>query len=546
MPEIQIPEPIFLERLGGEEIYGFGQDGDVTISADTTLTRDMYYDDLTINANCDLDTNGYKVFVKGTLTFADSTARIGRFTSKSTSGTLAGGSAKGTESTDTLGGRSAEQLYYVTEFNTSTSKLKLDGTDIPSITLYSGNTYTFDQASQFSVGHQIKFSETSDGTHNSGTDYTTGVTETGTLGTDAKTTLAITDSTPSTLYYFCDSHSGEGGTITVSTEEPNQFFSGANEFYNLTTALTGVKFDQTAGSYKQLKGGSGGSDGSVIHAGATGDDGGDSNWSDYQTVGADGGKGNPGNAATPGTGAVGGGVVVVIAKTVSGNGTIRADGDDATAPTQGTAGTPAPNATTPGNVNTHPGNNYSYGGNNYSYGYSYPGNNYSYPGNNYSYPGNSGSNPAFTHYHYNHYHPPSPPINNYVSPGFSHQHYHLHPGNNFTNPTNYGSNNTNYGSNNTNYGANYGSNNPNYGSNPTNYSNNPSTAHPGGAGGYAGKAKGGFNAGGGTVILVTGTKPLPGSLTLAAAAGTSGAGTATAGTVVTVYNIKATDTDPGA
>ena len=27
MPEIQIPEPIFLERLGGEEIYGFGQDG---------------------------------------------------------------------------------------------------------------------------------------------------------------------------------------------------------------------------------------------------------------------------------------------------------------------------------------------------------------------------------------------------------------------------------------------------------------------------------------------------------------------------------------
>ena len=52
-------------------------------------------------------------------------------------------------------------------------------------------------------------------------------------------------------------------------------------------------------------------------------------------------------------------------------------------------------------------------------------------------------------------------------------------------------------------------------------------------------------AGGGTVILVTGTKPLPGSLTLAAAAGTSGAGTATAGTVVTVYNIAATDTDPG-
>ena len=50
--------------------------------------------------------------------------------------------------------------------------------------------------------------------------------------------------------------------------------------------------------------------------------------------------------ATPGTGAAGGGVVVVIAKTVSGNGTIRADGDDGSAPTQGTAGTPAPDTQT--------------------------------------------------------------------------------------------------------------------------------------------------------------------------------------------------------
>ena len=132
-----------------------------------------------------------------------------------------------------------------------------------------------------------------------------------------------------------------------------------------------------------------------------------------------------------------------------------------------------------------------------------------------------------------------------MQPGFSHQHYHLHPGN--TNPTNYSTNPTNYGSNSgsnpTNYGSNFGANNA---TNPTNYGSNPSTAHPGGAGGYAGKAKGGFNAGGGTVILVTGTKPLPGSLTLAASAGTSGAGTATEGTVVTVFNIAASDTDPGA
>jgi len=37
---------------------------------------------------------------------------------------------------------------------------------------------------------------------------------------------------------------------------------------------------------------------------------------------------------------------------------------------------------------------------------------------------------------------------------------------------------------------------------------------------------------------------LPSGLTLAAAAGTGGSGSATAGTVVTVFNIAATDTDP--
>ena len=79
MPIIE-PDPIFLDRLGGDEIYGFGQDGNVTITADTTLARDMFYNDLSINSSCTLDTNGYRVFVRGTLTFTDSTSRIGRFT----------------------------------------------------------------------------------------------------------------------------------------------------------------------------------------------------------------------------------------------------------------------------------------------------------------------------------------------------------------------------------------------------------------------------------------------------------------------------------
>lgn len=441
MSEIEIPKPVLLDRLGGDEVYGFGQDGNVTLAANTTLSRDMYYNDLTINSGVTLDTNGYKVFVKGTLTFTDSTSRIGRFSNKTTAGTLKGGFAKGVAATDTLGGKSGSQ---------------------------------------------------SDSDHSA-----------------------------------------------------NEFFDGENEFFNLSTAIAGAKLDLSSDTFKFIGGGSGGADGSITANANAGADGGDSNWTDYQVVGAPGGRGASGNAATAGTGAVGGGVVAIFAKTISGDGTIRADGDDATASSDGTAGAAAPDASTPGNnysypgnTNTHPGNNYSYSGNNYSYGYSYPGNNYSYPGNNYSY---SGANPH-THYHW---HPFT--VNN-IPTGTYHYHYnHWHP------YTNYGSNPTNYGSNNTNYGANYGSNptnygsNPtNYGSNPTNYDTNPTVYHPGGAGGSGGTASDSYNAGGGTVILVSGTKPLPSGLTTAAAAGTGASGTAGAGNVVIVYNIDTDNTDPGA
>jgi len=52
----------------GSGIFGDGSDGNITISANTTLTRDMYYNNLTINAGIVLTTGGYKVFVKSTLT----------------------------------------------------------------------------------------------------------------------------------------------------------------------------------------------------------------------------------------------------------------------------------------------------------------------------------------------------------------------------------------------------------------------------------------------------------------------------------------------
>jgi len=48
--------------------YGDGSDGDVTIAGGTTLTRDMWYDNLTINNGVSLNINGWNMHVKGTLT----------------------------------------------------------------------------------------------------------------------------------------------------------------------------------------------------------------------------------------------------------------------------------------------------------------------------------------------------------------------------------------------------------------------------------------------------------------------------------------------
>ena len=73
-----------------------------------------------------------------------------------------------------------------------------------------------------------------------------------------------------------------------------------------------------------------------------------------------------------------------------------------------------------------------------------------------------------------------------------------------------------------------------------------STTNSTGAGGSGGACSEAYNAGGGTVLFVTGTKPLPSGFTTSAAAGTGGAGTSGSGTVVTVFNIDADDTDPGA
>ena len=154
-------------------------------------------------------------------------------------------------------------------------KFYIDGVVNPVLTLYRGNTYTFDQSDSSNTSHPLYFSETADGTHaqtdttytvsSSGSSYYivdgsnqpnltfyTGRTYTFSLGgtqsghplkigtsadtnshlttgvTYGETTTQFSPTTTGTYYYYCDYHSGMGGTITV-LEGASKYTSGFTE-----------------------------------------------------------------------------------------------------------------------------------------------------------------------------------------------------------------------------------------------------------------------------------------------------------------------------
>lgn len=54
--------------------FGDGSDGDVTITSPTTLTRDMYYDNLTLSGSARLNPDGFRIFVKTNLDLTNAPA----------------------------------------------------------------------------------------------------------------------------------------------------------------------------------------------------------------------------------------------------------------------------------------------------------------------------------------------------------------------------------------------------------------------------------------------------------------------------------------
>ena len=87
----------------------------------------------------------------------------------------------------------------------------LNGSNYPTITLKRGYTYIFNQIDSSNTNHPIALRTSDD------TSYTSGVTTTGTAGTDGKTTFVVPSDAPASLKYYCTVHgNGMGNNITVT------------------------------------------------------------------------------------------------------------------------------------------------------------------------------------------------------------------------------------------------------------------------------------------------------------------------------------------
>jgi len=117
-------------------------------------------------------------------------------------------------------GANSSKTYTVTVVS---GKFHIDGKQQPTLNLEEGSTYTFDLSAASNSGHPFRLSTSANGP----TEYTTGVTTSGTAGNAGATlTIAVASGAP-TLYYFCTNHSGMGEQINTNTTAGASNFAGS-------------------------------------------------------------------------------------------------------------------------------------------------------------------------------------------------------------------------------------------------------------------------------------------------------------------------------
>ena len=118
-------------------------------------------------------------------------------------------------STDTLTNKTVnlENNTVIVEYAVTVAggKFVIDGESQATISFRPGVVHRFDLSDSSTATHPFVLSTTSEGSA-----YTTGRTANGTQGqSGAYIEFTVNAATPDILYYYCSSHSGMGGTITV-------------------------------------------------------------------------------------------------------------------------------------------------------------------------------------------------------------------------------------------------------------------------------------------------------------------------------------------
>ena len=223
-----------LTFTGGAGIETSGSGNTVTFAIDSTVVTESSTDTLT-NKSLNLANN----------TLTSTLAQLNTAVSDATLVDL-DDSQTLTNKTVNLENNTVIVEYAVT---VSSGNFLIDGEANATISFRPGVVHRFDLSHTSNSGHPFKLSTTSNGSHNSGSEYTTGKTDSGVSqgSSGSYVEYTVNAATPDILYYYCSSHSGMGGTITVfgssyGNSDVESYLSGGN---GITFSSGAISVDST-------------------------------------------------------------------------------------------------------------------------------------------------------------------------------------------------------------------------------------------------------------------------------------------------------------
>ena len=110
-------------------------------------------------------------------------------------------------------------------YSNNANKFFIAGAASPTLNVSTGTTYIFDQSASTNLGHPLRISQLPNGRHTpGGEEYSNGINVI-TFGTPgeagAQTSVFISTSLANTsLYYYCNTHSGMGGIVSIANTTP--------------------------------------------------------------------------------------------------------------------------------------------------------------------------------------------------------------------------------------------------------------------------------------------------------------------------------------